>query len=381
MFLGNKVLMRWLYVRWLYVLLLLALGGCTVPASTEPIVKVGLVAPFEGLYRPLGYEVLYAVKLAIRERNASGGVAGYRVELVALNDDNEPALAAQRAREMAVDPDVVGVIGHFSSPTTLAALEEYRGAGLPLVTSAAAADAVTDGGHPHVYRLCARNDRLGQEAARYAVADLGAERLAILPGQQDLAQAFALTSANLGATVVSDAGADLEDWAVQIVAQDPDLVFFPGDVVEGADLIVQARHKGVDAPFMGGSDWGSPKLMQIGGAAVEGTLYVTSAPALEEISGTEEFEAGYQALAGQPPGPEAVLAYDATSLLLEIIARAIMAEGKPSRAAVTAQLAGIHFEGLTGSIAFDPRGDRLDPVIYIHRINAGNPYHPVPRTR
>jgi branched-chain amino acid transport system substrate-binding protein len=368
-------------IRWLYVLLLLALGGCTVPASTKPIVKVGLVAPFEGLYRPLGYEVLYAVKLAIRERNASGGVAGYMVELVALNDDNQPALAAQRAREMAVDPDVVGVIGHFSSPTTLAALQEYRWAGLALVTSAAAADAVTDGGHPNVYRLCARNDRLGQEAARYAVAELGAERLAILPGQQDLAQAFALAAADLGATVVSDVDADQQNWAVQIVAQDPDLVFFTGDVVQGAGLIVQARHKGVDAPFLGGGDWGSPKLMQIGGATVEGALYVTSAPALEEIGGTAEFVASYQALAGQPPGPQAVLAYDATGVLLEAISRVITAEGKPSRLAVTAQLAGMRFEGLTGSIAFDARGDRLDPPIYIHSVQAGNPYHPVTRTR
>jgi branched-chain amino acid transport system substrate-binding protein len=376
LFLGKKVL-----TRWLCVLLLLAVGGCAATGSTKPIVKVGLVAPFEGLYRPLGYEVLYAVKLAIRERNASGGVAGYMVELVALNDDNEPAVAAQRAREMAVDPDVVGGIGHFSSPTTLAALEEYRRAGLALVTSAAAARAVTDGGYPNVYRLCARNDRLGQEAARYAVSELGAKRLAILRGQQDLAEAFALTATSLGATVVSDVSADQVGWPVQVAAQDPDLVFFTGDAVEGADLIVQARQRGVDVPFMGGGDWGSPKLMQVGGAIVEGTLYVTSAPALEEIGGADEFVAGYEALAGQPPGPQAIMAYEAASVLLEAVARAIVAEGRPSRAAVTAQLAETSFEGLTGPIAFDARGDRLDSVIYIHRVEAGNPYRPVSWTR
>ena len=301
--------LRKVLTGWLCVFLLLAVGGCTIPGSIKPIVKVGLVAPFEGLYRPLGYEVLYAVKLAIRERNASGGVAGYMVELVALNDDNQPAVAAQRAREMAVDPDVVGVIGHFSSPATLAALEEYRRAGLALVTFAATANAVTDGGYLNVYRLCARNDRLGQEAAHYAVTELGAERLAILRGQEDLAEAFALTATNLDATVVSDVGAAQVDWSVQVAAQAPDLVFFTVDAVEGADLIVQARQKGIDALFMGGGDWGSPQLMQIGGATVEGTLYVTSAPALEEIGGTEEFVAGYESLAGQPPGPQAIMAY------------------------------------------------------------------------
>jgi branched-chain amino acid transport system substrate-binding protein len=147
--------------------------------------------------------------------------------------------------------------------------------------------------------------------------------------------------------------------------------------VEGADLIIEARQKGVDVPFMGGGDWGSPKLVQIGEAAVEGAFYVTSAPAPEEIGGTDEFVASYEALAGQPPGPQAIMAYDATGILLKAVARAIVAEGKPDRAAVIAQLAETNFEGLTGPIAFDDRGDRLDPVIYIHRVKAGNPYCPI----
>jgi len=39
-------------------------------ASTQPVVKIGLVAPFEGRYRPIGYEAIYAARLAIREINA-----------------------------------------------------------------------------------------------------------------------------------------------------------------------------------------------------------------------------------------------------------------------------------------------------------------------
>ncbi len=69
----------------------LLLSSCAFPGSVKPTVKIGLSAPFEGLYRDLGYEVLYATRLAVRERNAAGGVAGrYLVELVALNDFNEP---------------------------------------------------------------------------------------------------------------------------------------------------------------------------------------------------------------------------------------------------------------------------------------------------
>lgn len=74
-------------VRWLIGLLMATLfvSGCY--GSTRPVVKIGLIAPFEELCRDDGYEVLNAVKLAVQERNAAGGVAGRDVALVALNDN------------------------------------------------------------------------------------------------------------------------------------------------------------------------------------------------------------------------------------------------------------------------------------------------------
>jgi len=125
------------------------LGGCAglgtcpvrqVQGSTRPVVKIGLVAPFEGLHRHLGYDVLYAVKLAVRERDAAGGVSGYMVELVALDDSNDPAQARLQARKMIVDADVMGVIGHFSAQAALAALDAYHRAGLALIPQVAAVD-------------------------------------------------------------------------------------------------------------------------------------------------------------------------------------------------------------------------------------------------
>ena len=63
----------------------LLLAACSLSGSVKPTVKIGLAAPFEGLYRDLGYEALHAVRLAVRERNAEGGVGQcYLVELVAL---------------------------------------------------------------------------------------------------------------------------------------------------------------------------------------------------------------------------------------------------------------------------------------------------------
>lgn len=109
------------------VLLLVACGG------VEPVRKVGLVAPFEGRHRSLGYDAIYAARLAIREVNADGGVGDYRLELVALDDSGDPQLARQAAATLIVDPDVVVVVGHGLRETTEEARPLYADKGLPLI--------------------------------------------------------------------------------------------------------------------------------------------------------------------------------------------------------------------------------------------------------
>ncbi|MBN1658047.1 MAG: amino acid ABC transporter substrate-binding protein [Anaerolineae bacterium] len=115
---------------------LLLAGCCLLLAAcgmSRPI-KLGLSAPFEGRYRDLGYEALHAVRLAVRERNETGGTAGrYPIEMVALNDFNEPGEALVQARKMAADPDVLAVLGGWSPEVAAAAGPEYERLGLAFV--------------------------------------------------------------------------------------------------------------------------------------------------------------------------------------------------------------------------------------------------------
>jgi ABC-type branched-subunit amino acid transport system substrate-binding protein len=109
----------------------------TACAVTRPVVKIALVAPYEGRYRDVGLDVIFAVRLAVREANAAGGVAGYSVELVSLDDSGDEEMAREQARKLATDPLIVGVIGHWLEATTLAAAGDYAEAGLPLLATAA----------------------------------------------------------------------------------------------------------------------------------------------------------------------------------------------------------------------------------------------------
>jgi ABC-type branched-subunit amino acid transport system substrate-binding protein len=111
-------------------LLLVVLSACAAP---KRVVKIALVAPFEGRLRQVGYDTFAAMRLAIRDEITTGGANNVMVSFVAYNDNGDPATAQQVARNIALDPDVVAVIGHWVPTTTLAALRVYTEANLPLL--------------------------------------------------------------------------------------------------------------------------------------------------------------------------------------------------------------------------------------------------------
>jgi len=104
--------------------------GCT---SVAPVVKIGLVGPFEGRNREIGYDVIYSARLAVREINEAGGIGDYRVALVAFDDFGDPEMASQTAAALAADPAVVAVVGHWLPETTEATRHIYQREDLAIV--------------------------------------------------------------------------------------------------------------------------------------------------------------------------------------------------------------------------------------------------------
>jgi branched-chain amino acid transport system substrate-binding protein len=333
----------------------------------QPTVKIGLVAPFEGLFRPVGYEALYAVKLAIAQRNEQGGVGGYLVELVALNDDQDPESAAQQAGEMAVDPDVVGVIGHFGEETTVAALPVYEEEGVTLVVPASTSTAVTGDGQG-VFRLVADNCTVGTAAARYAAGELAVQDVVATGGSEDLLRCFTVVMEESGATVHRMAEVKGGQLISLLGEQGADLLLFGGEALEGAELLVELRGSGSEVPVLGGNGLNSPQLVQVAGDAAEGVTYVGITPPLED----ERFAEAYETLSGGAPGPYAPLYYDAAGLLLDALERCIAREGRPSREGVMAVLAETEgYEGLMGRVSFHEDGQAQQPAVYVYRIVDG----------
>lgn len=140
---GGRV-MPLLLCAFLLVGSLLALSGCQ---SVAPVVKVGLVAPFEGRYRDIGYDVIYSARLAVREINEAGGIGGTRVALVALDDNGNPEFAQATANSMVIDPAVVAVVGHWLPETSGVSAPIYAQNNLPFLLGGSEPFAATNPAH------------------------------------------------------------------------------------------------------------------------------------------------------------------------------------------------------------------------------------------
>jgi ABC-type branched-subunit amino acid transport system substrate-binding protein len=294
----------------LLLILILWLTSC-VPVA-RPMIKIGLVAPFEGRYRDVGYEVIYAVRLAVREANAAGGVDGHSLALEALDDGGDPQQAAAQAWKLATDPEVVAVLGHWLEATTLAAAPAYAEERLPLL--ATSSGALPEG----TWRLWL-TDKAEQEAV-----PAGA-RLCPPPCQ------------------------DLEDlrW------------------------LIDTRTRYPEADIYGPALWGLAQFAALAGSAAEGVYFIAPAPYPQD-SGDPGFAERYGAISnGVAPRANAVLAYDGARLLIAAIARSLAEGGGATRAGIDEALRSASFSGLSGPISFDADGNWWEARGWVYQWTEG----------
>jgi ABC-type branched-subunit amino acid transport system substrate-binding protein len=276
-----------------------------------------LVAPFEGRYREVGYEVIYAARLAAREINQAGGIAGYSVELLALDDSGDPDLAAEQARKLAADPQVVGVVGHWLEATTQSAAPDYARAGLPLLATSAAP--LPEG----VWRL----------------------------------------------------------WATDTILQSalPNAYYCPPPCDSLEDLAwlrAQPASAQLQAPLAGPPLWGQTQFVSLAGAdRAEGVYFVAPAPwpaDAPNVEAAQQFAVKYRAISnGGEPRFYAVLAYDATQTLFVAIGQDLAAHATPSRAGVAEALNAITYLGLSGEISFDATGQWRNAQGWVYQWDGG----------
>lgn len=343
-------------------------GGERPPAEK---IRLGVVMSLTGDTAQYGLSALNGARMAVEEANASGGVAGRRVELIAQDTRSDSTETEVVVRRLAREYGVHALVGEIVSSRSLAAARVAQGEGLPMLTPSATSPEVTQVGD-FVFRSCYTDAFQGAAIARFAAVNLGARRAAMLVESdqrysQELAAFTRDAFTRLGGEVVAvqeyrEGAADFSAQLVELSASRPDVVFAPGYYLEAGLLARQARSLGIETPFVGGDGWDSPRLYEIGGQALAGNFFSTHFSAEDQTPEVRRFVEDYRRLFGSTPDSFAATAYDAARIVLAAFERAPSLE----RAAVRDALASTRdFRGVTGTVTFDAARNAVKPVVIV----------------
>jgi branched-chain amino acid transport system substrate-binding protein len=352
----------------------LLLGACRGGGDT---IVIGLAGPFS---EARGHSMLLAARLAINEINAAGGVRGRRLALQVEDDSASNARAIATALKLRDDPNVVAVVGHVTSGATIAAADIYNSGANPLVEiSPSASNPDLTGIGPFTFRVCATDLVHGTALARFAFRRLGARTAAVVYQNDDYGRGILATFGEefrrLGGTIdeadpVLPGGAEIGPYLERIQrAARAQVLMLATDRVTGAAILRQARQRGITLPVMGGDALSG---IQSEGALAEGVYFTSGYLPDRAGEANAAFLRAYGAANnGERPDHRGAGAYDAVHLVADAIR-----DAGTRRAAIRDALAAVGtsrpaYDGVTGRIAFDPRGDVPDKTVVIGVVREG----------
>jgi branched-chain amino acid transport system substrate-binding protein len=350
-------------------------------AADPLVVKIGHVAALSGSAAHLGRDNENGVRMAIAELNARGVQIGgrpARFELLAEDDAGDPKQGTAAAQKL-VDSKVNGVIGHLNSGTAIPAARVYSDAGIPQIAPSVTNPRYTRQGFKTTFRMVADDSQLGGTLGRYAVQTLKAKTVAVIDDRtaygQGVAGEFEKAATAAGATVVkreytSDKATDVTSILTAIRAARPDVVFFGGMDAVAGPMLRQMRQLGVQARFLGGDGVCTVELPKLASGqiaddqvvcAVAGGVEPAQRPAFDR------FKTEFKQKFGTEVQIYAPYTYDATKVMVQAMVKA----GSAEPAKYLPALQSISMPGVTGTIAFDEKGDIRNGALTLYTYRAG----------
>lgn len=361
--------------------LLAALFALPLAASAQKgSIKIAVQSPLSGEQAALGEHIKLGAQLAVEEAAKSFSAMGFDLLLVPYDDQAKPEVGVANARNIVADPNVLLLVGHFNSGVALPASEVYKDAMLAMISPANTATEITDRGYPNVNRVCGRDDVQGPVGARFAAQDAKVKSVYIIHDKtlygQGVADNFRSEAKRLGMNVLAFEGteerANFSPMIIPLKARNPGLVYFGGIYHQGGLLLKQLRERGVKAAFMGPDGLDSSEMVKIAGQHVIGSYYTTVAGPPQAYPESAAFAKRFKQRFGKEVESFAMYGYDAAQVGIAAIRQTLQASGgkKPSRAEVSSAVRKLKdFKGVTGSIAFDNKGDPVKAKYFVLQFN------------
>jgi branched-chain amino acid transport system substrate-binding protein len=345
-------------------------------AGSNEIV-IGHLASMTGGQATFGQQTDQGLRLALEEINAAGGVKGRKIRVITEDTQSKQEEAATAVTKLISRDNVTAILGEIASSNSLAAGPIAQANKVPMISPGSTNPAVTEKGD-YIFRICFIDPYQGEALAKYVANDMKLTRAAILRDVKSdysmgLADFFKNTFTSLGGTIVADSSysggdSDFKSQLTTIKSANPQLIFVPGYYTEIGQIAVQARDLGITIPLVGGDGWESPKLIEIGGKALEGCFYSNHYHVDDPSPMVHEFVAAYEKKYGAKPDAMAALGYDSMKFLAAAMERAKSLDGPTLRDEI-AKTAG--FQGVTGTITLGPDRNPINKKLVVLEIRDG----------
>lgn len=306
------------------VVVALALGACA-PSEPEEI-KLGFMGPLTGGAAFIGVEQLEFAKVAVEIFNEETGLNVQIVEGDTMIDPDEGKIVAER---LIPDENIFVVVGPAGSQVCEATMPLFEEAGLAHITPSCTKTSLTAPGNLTFFRPIPTDADQGPTVATYMTEELGASSVYLVDDQSSYATGLnievAASLAGMGVAVVgtdsvTQEETDFSSLATAIVAEDPDIVFFPSQIeAQMASLIAALRGQGWDGTYFlpdGGFGTG---WVEAAGDAAEGTWITFFAPDPNNVASMAPYNELFTANVGDEFGAFGGAAAMTTQVALEAI--------------------------------------------------------------
>jgi branched-chain amino acid transport system substrate-binding protein len=370
-----------------------------IARAAEKSVTIGINLPFTGADAHDAELIKDGALLAIDEANQQGGVAGYKVEVLQLDDGTatagqyDPAQAATNARKMVSDKSVVAAIGPQMSGSGKAMSPILSQGGLATITPSSTNPDITDPkfagqyrpkGKAIYFRTVTTDAFQGPNMANYYRDTLKVKSVYVLDdsgaygvGLADAfeAQAKKISINVLGRDQLNPKEADYTTTLTKIKSLAPDALYY-GGVAQAGVKVVKQSYDVIPKLIKGGGDgvYGAEILRGAGFPSAEGWYATIAAPNVLENADAAPVIERFVKKYGQQPDNYSITAYNAAQVILDAVKRVAGSGKDVTRDAIRDAIQATHLKTLQGEISFDDNGDLTNRVISVFRIEKNDKY-------
>lgn len=359
--------------RWFILTLVLVIvfastiTGCNKSADENGTISIGISVPLSGSSSAVGEELSNGAALAVKLANESGKLEGKTIKLVVRDDKGDSKEAATISSEFAENSNIVGVVGHYFSSSTLAAAPNYNKGKLPAIAAGSSAPAVSEAGE-YVYRVVMSDQEQSKSIAQWSI-DMGLQKVAIVYENDDygagLKDNYAAAFEALGGEIVdtetftSGQTKDFSTIIATLKSLNVEGVVLACSDCDAPLILSQSKNSGFVPQFLGVDALFAQSVIDNSNGAAEGLIIPGFFDVESQNTEVVDFIAAYKAEYGTEPGSFAGYSFDATDLIINAII-----ENGASREQVKEYLdTVVDFAGITGKTTFDKNGDVLKTAL------------------